>query len=126
MKALLLLLLRAYKRFLSPVLPRACRFEPTCSVYMMEAIEIHGAFSGLRLGLFRIGRCHPFCEGGYDPVPGSRAADRSDSVGNGVVEMVNSGCPASGSSVDPLTSMPPSLDHGAAKNQPHSAEVAEQ
>jgi len=68
-KSLLLLLLRGYKRFLSPLLPRACRFEPTCSVYMMQAIEGHGVVRGGWLGLRRLGRCHPFHAGGHDPVP---------------------------------------------------------
>ena len=69
MKALLLLVLRGYKRFVSPILPRACRFEPTCSVYMYQAIEKKGALKGLWLGFRRMLRCHPFCSGGYDPVP---------------------------------------------------------
>jgi putative membrane protein insertion efficiency factor len=69
MKAFLLLVLRGYKRFVSPILPRACRFEPTCSVYMYQAIEKKGALKGLCLGFRRLLRCHPFCAGGYDPVP---------------------------------------------------------
>lgn len=58
-----------YKRLISPLLPSACRFYPTCSQYMREAVETHGAASGLWLGLKRLGRCHPFHEGGFDPVP---------------------------------------------------------
>jgi uncharacterized protein len=69
MKSAILLLLRGYKRFLSPILPRACRFEPTCSVYMLQAIEKMGVLKGLYLGCRRILRCHPFSAGGYDPVP---------------------------------------------------------
>ncbi|MBW4436169.1 MAG: membrane protein insertion efficiency factor YidD [Pleurocapsa minor GSE-CHR-MK-17-07R] len=69
MKWLALRLLRFYKRFLSPMLPSACRFEPTCSVYMYQAIEKHGVFKGGWMGIRRIGRCHPFHPGGYDPVP---------------------------------------------------------
>jgi len=61
--------LRFYKRFISPSLPSACRFTPTCSVYMYEAIEIYGPFKGMWMGLKRIGRCHPMHPGGYDPVP---------------------------------------------------------
>ena len=69
MKSFLLVLLSLYKRFLSPLLPPACRFEPTCSVYMSEAIQHHGACKGLRLGILRLCRCHPFHPGGHDPVP---------------------------------------------------------
>lgn len=62
-------LLKFYKRWVSPMLPSACRFAPTCSVYMMQAIERFGPITGVWLGLKRLGRCHPFCEGGHDPVP---------------------------------------------------------
>jgi putative membrane protein insertion efficiency factor len=61
--------LRVYKLGISPWLPSACRFHPTCSVYMMEAITRFGAARGAWLGLRRLGRCHPFCPGGVDPVP---------------------------------------------------------
>ena len=61
--------LSAYKRFLSPLLPRSCRFEPTCSVYAREAIVRHGFARGARLALLRLLRCHPFHRGGLDPVP---------------------------------------------------------
>jgi len=69
MKVVLLYLLRAYKRYVSPLLPPACRFLPTCSVYAMEAVDVHGAWRGSWLALMRLGRCHPFSEGGFDPVP---------------------------------------------------------
>ncbi len=69
MSTLLIFLLDVYKRFLSPLLPSACRFHPTCSVYMRDAIVRHGAIRGTLLGLKRIGRCHPFHAGGFDPVP---------------------------------------------------------
>ena len=62
-------LLDFYKRFLSPLLPRACRFEPTCSVYARKAIERHGLARGLGLAVRRLLRCHPFHPGGLDPVP---------------------------------------------------------
>ena len=67
-KALALVMLKIYKRCISPFLPRACRFEPTCSVYMMQAVEKYGVWRGVAKGLRRISRCHPFHEGGLDPV----------------------------------------------------------
>jgi uncharacterized protein len=67
--AVALFLLRVYKRFLSPLLPPMCRFEPTCSVYTMQAVEKFGALRGIWLGVRRLARCHPFNPGGWDPVP---------------------------------------------------------
>lgn len=61
--------LSGYKRAVSPWLPRACRFEPTCSVYAREAIERHGLGKGSRLAFLRLLRCQPFHRGGFDPVP---------------------------------------------------------
>jgi len=66
---LLIGLIRLYKTLLSPMLPSACRFQPTCSVYATEAIRNHGALRGSILAIRRIGRCHPLHPGGYDPVP---------------------------------------------------------
>jgi putative membrane protein insertion efficiency factor len=68
MKFLVLSFLQLYKTLVSPFLPPACRFQPTCSVYMMEAVEKYGAVKGTWLGIKRILRCQPFCKGGYDPV----------------------------------------------------------
>jgi uncharacterized protein len=65
---LALTILRIYKRWISPGLPSACRFHPTCSEYMMEAIERYGTWRGAGMGLRRLARCHPFHQGGFDPV----------------------------------------------------------
>lgn len=69
MRHILLWLLKGYKRFLSPLLPGACRFYPTCSEYAMQAIEKYGSLKGGYLALRRLFKCHPFNDGGYDPVP---------------------------------------------------------
>jgi uncharacterized protein len=71
--AVLIAPIRLYKRFLSPLLPPACRFTPTCSTYAVEAIRIHGAGRGLLLAIKRLSRCHPISwlggSQGFDPVP---------------------------------------------------------
>lgn len=64
-----ILLIRAYQYTLSPIIGRQCRFWPTCSNYAIEAYRRHGPWVGTRLTLRRLGRCHPFSSGGYDPVP---------------------------------------------------------
>ena len=69
MKRFLILLIRGYSYLISPLLGNNCRYYPTCSAYTREAIEKHGALRGLWLGIKRISRCHPFHEGGVDPVP---------------------------------------------------------
>lgn len=66
---LLMGLVRGYRLLLSPSLGSACRFEPTCSAYALEALQQHGAAGGTYLTLRRLVRCHPWCDGGHDPVP---------------------------------------------------------
>jgi putative membrane protein insertion efficiency factor len=66
---LLIALVRGYRLLLSPWLGSACRFEPTCSQYALEALGRHGAAAGSYLTLARLARCHPWCAGGHDPVP---------------------------------------------------------
>lgn len=69
MKAAIQFTLRGYKRWISPMLPHACRFVPTCSEYAHEAVERHGVLQGSMLAFARLLRCHPFTRAGYDPVP---------------------------------------------------------
>ena len=69
MKKILILLIRFYQKFISPMFPAKCRFYPTCSQYTLEAVKEHGAIKGTYLGIKRILKCHPFHEGGYDPIP---------------------------------------------------------
>ena len=66
---LLIALVRGYQLVLSPLLPAACRYYPSCSAYAVEALEKHGAWRGSWLAMKRVARCHPFRAGGYDPVP---------------------------------------------------------
>jgi putative membrane protein insertion efficiency factor len=66
---LLVALIGGYRRFVSPLLAPRCRFAPSCSEYALEAVRAHGALRGSWLAVCRIGRCHPFNPGGYDPVP---------------------------------------------------------
>lgn len=68
----LMLLVRAYRLFLSAWLGSSCRFTPSCSAYALQALEHHGAAAGTYLTLHRLARCHPFCPGGHDPVPLAR------------------------------------------------------
>ncbi|MGC4012105.1 MAG: membrane protein insertion efficiency factor YidD [Pseudomonas sp.] len=69
LQSLLIGLVRGYRLLLSPWLGSACRFEPTCSLYAITAIERHGAGHGTYLAARRLLRCHPWCQGGHDPVP---------------------------------------------------------
>src|SRR6266404_2532224 len=79
-QAALVGLLRGYKWVLSPVLPPACRYVPTCSEYAAEAVERYGVFRGSAMAMWRVLRCHPFVRGGFDPVP--RAASNNQMVNN--------------------------------------------
>ncbi|MDR3048979.1 MAG: membrane protein insertion efficiency factor YidD [Elusimicrobiota bacterium] len=69
MKYIALFLIRVYQICISPILPPRCRFTPSCSAYAYQAVEMYGFFKGSFLAFKRIIRCHPFCEGGIDPVP---------------------------------------------------------
>ncbi|MCB1865081.1 MAG: membrane protein insertion efficiency factor YidD [Chromatiales bacterium] len=69
MRPLLILLIKLYRLLLSPFVGQHCRFHPTCSHYAEEAVHTHGALRGTWLAIRRLGRCHPWAEGGLDPVP---------------------------------------------------------
>lgn len=69
LKSVILLFIIFYKKTISPWLPAGCRFYPTCSMYLYQAIKKHGILKGMKYGVKRLLRCHPFHEGGYDPVP---------------------------------------------------------
>jgi len=99
----LVLLIRLYQRFISPALPPSCRYWPSCSSYAVEAVQKHGALRGSWLALRRLGRCHPWHAGGYDPVPpvGERAAASKSS------SHVNHAEP---SSTDPHTAAQPAAE----------------
>lgn len=76
MRILVMAAIRAYQIAISPLLPRSCRFYPTCSAYALEAVGKHGASRGVWLSARRIARCHPWHAGGIDPVPEPRALER--------------------------------------------------
>ena len=81
MKRILIAPVRFYQRFISPAFPPSCRFEPTCSNYMIQAIEKHG-FKGVLMGLARIFRCHPWSPIGKDPVPDHFSLKRNQEKNN--------------------------------------------
>ncbi|NOZ22767.1 MAG: membrane protein insertion efficiency factor YidD [Planctomycetes bacterium] len=68
MRFILIKVIRGYQRFISPLLPRSCRYAPTCSEYFIQALQKKGLIKGVFLGIWRILRCHPLAKGGYDPV----------------------------------------------------------
>jgi len=69
----LVILIKFYQWFISPLLPKNCRYEPTCSHYMVKALQVHGPVKGFWLGIKRISRCHPWGGSGYDPVPPNKS-----------------------------------------------------
>lgn len=72
LKAILMGVVKLYRLLLSPWIGAGCRFEPSCSAYALQALELHGAAAGSCLTLARLVRCHPWCEGGCDPVPNTK------------------------------------------------------
>lgn len=81
---LLIGLVQGYRLLLKPWLGNACRFEPTCSAYTLQALQQHGAWRGTALGGWRVLRCHPWCDGGLDPVPDTFALRRGTAAGGGL------------------------------------------
>lgn len=81
MKKILKFFIKLYRKFISPLLPNACRFTPTCSEYAIEAIDKFGAIRGSILALWRVLRCNPFSRGGLDPVPSKFTFRRQESTG---------------------------------------------
>jgi len=79
---ILILPIRFYRAFIGPLLGPRCRFHPSCSAYGLEAIAVHGALRGSWLTIRRIGRCHPFHPGGYDPVPPPRGRTSDETQGS--------------------------------------------
>lgn len=69
---------RMYRRFITPWTPASCRFSPTCSAYAIEAVRSHGVLRGTWLTTWRLLRCHPFCDGGHDPVPPTRGSRQTE------------------------------------------------
>lgn len=67
-RTLVITAIKSYRRFVSPMLPPSCRFTPSCSLYTLQAVEKHGLLRGSLMGARRVLRCHPFSEGGFDPV----------------------------------------------------------
>ena len=80
MKHVLIALLRAYRAVISPLYGQVCRYHPSCSAYALEAVSVHGSLRGSWLAVRRLGRCHPWAAGGYDPVPPSTAPRRTPRV----------------------------------------------
>ena len=72
LRRLLMGMVRAYQLLISPMLGGSCRFEPTCSAYALQALDLHSAAAGSYLALRRIARCQPWCDGGHDPVPSEK------------------------------------------------------
>ncbi|MFB9859651.1 membrane protein insertion efficiency factor YidD [Salinicoccus siamensis] len=80
MKSILLSMIRFYQKAISPMFPPSCRFYPTCSNYSIDAVQEHGAIKGGYLAVRRILKCHPFHEGGFDPVPAKEKKEKNKSA----------------------------------------------
>ena len=113
--------IRFYQRFISPGLPASCRYYPTCSSYAVEALQVHGAFRGSWLAARRLSRCHPWHQGGMDPVPPVR--ERHARSGSSVsVNSVSSVCEHAAEPARPLTAQDPTAL--SAENHPDARPAA--
>jgi putative membrane protein insertion efficiency factor len=114
MKSVIQFALRGYKLWISPMLPNACRFVPTCSEYAIEAVERHGALRGSWLAASRLLRCHPFARSGFDPVPAqNRSSQRVCNFGVVPQSLAGAAFAASAKSAGTRNSRP--LADGAVK-----------
>jgi putative membrane protein insertion efficiency factor len=82
-KYVLIALLRGYRAVISPLYGQVCRYHPSCSAYALEAVQVHGSLRGSWLAVRRLGRCHPWAAGGYDPVPPRTRTDDRPTAGTG-------------------------------------------
>nr|WP_090481640.1 membrane protein insertion efficiency factor YidD [Nakamurella panacisegetis] len=113
--------IRFYQRFISPSLPASCRYYPTCSSYAVEALQVHGAFRGTWLAVRRLSRCHPWHQGGMDPVPPAR--ERRARFGSSVsVNSVSSVCEHASERVQEPTTPDPTAP--SAENHPDARPAA--
>jgi uncharacterized protein len=100
MKHVLIALLKAYRAVISPLYGQVCKYYPSCSAYALESVQVHGAVKGSWLAARRLGRCHPWSSGGYDPVPGTPAAAEwvAEQAGKLAEKQATAGAPAPSSS----------------------------
>ena len=95
MKYVLIALLKAYRAGISPFYGNVCKYYPSCSAYALEAVTVHGAARGTWLAARRLGSCHPWAAGGYDPVPGTPAAAQWEAEQADKIRLISTGQPGS-------------------------------
>ncbi|MGB7964079.1 MAG: membrane protein insertion efficiency factor YidD [Propionicimonas sp.] len=95
MKVFLIALLKTYRAIISPFYGNVCKYYPSCSAYALEAVTVHGAAKGTWLAARRLGSCHPWAAGGYDPVPGTPAAAQWEAEQADKLRLISTGQPGS-------------------------------